>query len=127
MARTVFSGGRVFDGSGASAAPGDVVVEGGKIVDVGTGLDGDDVVDCSGKGVLPGLFDCHVHTAMTHLDLMRTLQTPFSYRFYEAARNLRTLLGLGITSVRDASGADLGIKQAVVNGLIPGPRMQISI
>src|SRR2546421_9569303 len=108
MTRTIFSGGRVFDGTGSPAGPGDVVVEDGKIVEVGPGLDGDEVVDCAGMGVLPGFFDCHVHTAMTHLDLMRTLQTPFSYRFYEAARNLRILLGLGITSVRDASGADLG-------------------
>ena len=38
----------------------------------------------------------------------------------------RTLDG-GVTTVRDAGGADLGIKQAVADGLIPGPRMQISI
>jgi imidazolonepropionase-like amidohydrolase len=127
MVRTIFSGGLVVDGTGARPAPGDVVVEGDRIVDVGTGLDGDEVVDCAGKAVLPGLFDCHVHVTFSHLDVMRSLQTPFSYYFYEAARNLQTLLNLGITSIRDASGADLGIKQAVDDGLITGPRMQISL
>ena len=48
-------------------------------------------------------------------------------QFYEAARNLRATLDAGITSVRDAGGADLGIKEAVERGMIPGPRMQISL
>ena len=57
MTRRVFSGGRVLDGTGAPAAPADVVVEDGRIVEVGPGLDGDEVVDCTGATVLPGLFD----------------------------------------------------------------------
>jgi N-acyl-D-aspartate/D-glutamate deacylase len=39
--RTVFRGGLVFDGTGSPPAAGDVVVEDGRIVDVGSGLDGD--------------------------------------------------------------------------------------
>jgi imidazolonepropionase-like amidohydrolase len=58
---------------------------------------------------------------------MRHLHTPFSYRFYEAAHNLRRTLAQGITSVRDAGGADLGVAQAVRDGLVAGPRMQIAI
>jgi imidazolonepropionase-like amidohydrolase len=68
-----------------------------------------------------------VHVTASELGIMSALQTPFSYHFYETARNLRTLLGLGITTIRDASGADLGIKQAVADGLIAGPRMQITL
>ena len=41
--------------------------------------------------------------------------------------NLRLTLACGITTVRDAGGADLGLKRAVDDGVIPGPRMQISI
>ena len=96
-------------------------------MDVGTGLDGDEVVDASGKTLLPGLFDCHVHVIHSHVDVWRLINTPFSYRFYEAARNLRATLRTGITSVRDAGGADLGIQQALTDGLIEGPRMQISL
>jgi imidazolonepropionase-like amidohydrolase len=54
-------------------------------------------------------------------------QKPFSLQFYEAADNLRRTLATGITSVRDAGGADLGIKEAVDRGLTPGPRLQLSI
>src|SRR5688572_941307 len=97
--RTIFRGGQVFDGTSAIAA-GDVVVEEGVIVDVGPGLDGDVAVDCVGKVVLPGLFDCHIHVMMSTLDLMRRIQTPFSYRFFQAVENLEKVLGLGITSVR---------------------------
>src|SRR3978361_263585 len=127
MTRRVFSGGQVFDGTGSAAARADVAVEGGRIVAVGTGLDGDEVVDCTGATVLPGLFDCHVHVMMSGVDTMRQLQTPFSSGFYEAVHNLRRTLAQGITSVRDAGGADLGVAEAVRTGLIAGPRMQIAI
>jgi imidazolonepropionase-like amidohydrolase len=127
VARTVFAGGEVFDGTGSAAARADVVVQDGRIVAVGSGLDGDTTVDCTGKTLLPGLFDTHVHVVMTSLGLRERLQTPFSYQFYQAAANLKKTLALGITTVRDAGGADLGIKQAVEDGLIPGPRLRISI
>ncbi len=125
--RTLFTNGAVFDGTGAAPAPADVVVEDGRIVDVGTGLDGDGAVDLAGRTLLPGLFDCHVHVMFSHIDMWELLQQPFSYAFYVAAHNLAATLGAGITSVRDAGGADLGVKQAVDDGLVLGPRMQISI
>src|SRR3954468_19173801 len=127
MTRRVFTGGQVFDGTGSPAAKADVAVEDGRVVEVGVGLDGDEVVDCSGATVFPGFFDCHVHVMMSGVDVLRRLQTPFSYTFYEALHNLRRTLALGITHVRDAGGADLGVAEAVRNGLIAGPRMQIAI
>ncbi len=120
-------GGRIFDGTGSPVADGDVAIEDGRIVDVGPGLDGDEQVDLSGMTLLPGLFDCHVHVTVSGLDLLRRLQRPFSYQFYEAARNLAATLDCGITTVRDAGGADLGIQRAVEDGLIDGPRMHIAI
>lgn len=117
----------VFDGTGADPAPADVVVESGRVVEVGPGLDGDEVVDCSGATVLPGLFDCHVHVTFSTVDPMANVGRPFSLQFYEAAENLRRTLAAGITSVRDAGGADLGIATAQARGLIPGPRMRIAI
>jgi imidazolonepropionase-like amidohydrolase len=125
--RVLYSGARVFDGSGADPAESDLVVEDGRIVDIGPGLDGDEQVDLAGQTLLPGLFDCHTHVFLSRFDAWKMLQTPFSYRFYEAARNLQATLATGITSIRDAGGADLGIKEAVADGLIAGPRMQISL
>jgi imidazolonepropionase-like amidohydrolase len=77
--------------------------------------------------VLPGLFDCHVHVMVSGVDTLRQLQTPFSYPFYEAVHNLRATLAQGITHVRDAGGADLGVAEAVRRGLVAGPRMQIAV
>jgi imidazolonepropionase-like amidohydrolase len=119
VSRTVLSGGKVFDGTGAPVADADVAIEDGRFVEVGRGLDGDESVDVKGKTLLPGLFDCHVHVMYSDVDMMRSLTSPFSLRFYEALHNLRKTLGTGITTVRDAGGAELG--------LIEGPRMQISL
>src|SRR5947209_7022490 len=125
--RTVFTGGRIFDGTGAAVAEADVAVEGGLIAEVGVGLDGDEQVDVSGSTLLPGLFDTHVHVMFGHLDMWRHLQTPFSYMFYDAIRNLDATIRVGITTVRDAGGADLGVKRAVEDGIVRGPRLQISL
>jgi imidazolonepropionase-like amidohydrolase len=127
MVRTVLSGGRVFDGTGSAIADADVVISDGRIVDVGTGLDGDEQVDVSGLTVTPGFFDCHVHVMFSGIDLVRRLQRPFSYAFFEAAANLSATLDCGITTVRDAGGADLGLQRAVEDGLVDGPRMHIAI
>ena len=120
MTKTIFSGGMVFDGTGAQPAAADVAVEAGRIVDVGSGLDGDVSVDVTGRTLLPGLFDCHTHVTISSVDLWRAAQQPFSYQFYEAARNLEATLRIGVTTVRDAGGADLGIKEAVDDGLVAG-------
>ena len=125
--RTVFGGGQVFDPRGGTLGPADVAIEGGRVVDVGPRLDGDRVVDVGGRTLLPGLFDCHVHIAASGIDVWRQIQTPISYRAYEAERNLLRTLRLGITTVRDAGGADLGMKRALEDGLIAGPRLKISV
>jgi imidazolonepropionase-like amidohydrolase len=123
--RTVFRGGRLFDGTGTLRAA-DLAVEDGRIVDIGPGLDGDVPVELGGRAVLPGLFDCHTHVTFDGIDLMEALETPFSYWFYGAIENLRRTLAIGITTVRDAGGADLGMKEAVKDGLIAGPRLRIA-
>jgi imidazolonepropionase-like amidohydrolase len=127
MTRTLLRGGRVFDGTGTPPAEADVLVEDGRIVEVGPGLDGDEAVDVSGRHLLPGLFDCHTHVTLSNVNLLGLLQAPFSYRFFQTVQNLAATLRVGITTVRDAAGADAGVKQAVADGLVPGPRLQISV
>lgn len=129
MTRLVLSGGRVFDGTGAAPAEADVVIEDGRFLDVGPGLDGDEGVDVTGRTLLPGFFDTHIHVAMRHEDFdeARTMNEPFSLPFYRTGATLRTLLALGITTVRDAMGADAGLRAAVDEGTLLGPRMQISV
>jgi imidazolonepropionase-like amidohydrolase len=125
--RTVFSQGAVFDGTGSPPRSADIVVAGGRIVEVGSGLDGDEVVDCSGRTVLPGLFDCHVHLLVNGLDPVGWRRRPFSLAFFEAVGTMRATLAAGITTVREAGGSDLGVQEAQRLGLVAGPRMQIAI
>ncbi len=126
--RTIFSGGTVFDGTGAPPAGADIAVVDGRIAEVGVGLDGDDVVDCAGQLVTPGLIDCHVHFMVDGDFSPNThAQTPFSLNFFQAAERMRRTLDCGITTVREAGGADLGVKEARDLGYVPGPRMQVSI
>ena len=101
MGRTVFLGGRVFDGTGAALADADVLIEGGRIVDVGPGLDGDEAIDCSGKAILPGMFDTHVHLVSRYEDfdevrVLRAVQRALLSRRGEHASHPR---------VRDHDGA----------------------
>jgi imidazolonepropionase-like amidohydrolase len=127
MTRIVLHGGRVFDGTGSDPSDADVAIEDATIVDVGTALDGDQQVDVTGRTILPGFFDCHTHVCLSSIDSWKILQEPFSLQFYEAEANLRKTLAIGITTIRDAGGADLGIRTALERGMMVGPRMQISI
>jgi imidazolonepropionase-like amidohydrolase len=125
--RTLFQGGLVMDGTMSPPRPADVTVADGRIVEVGSDLDGDEVVDCRGRALLPGMFDCHVHLMISGMDPAAWLYDPFSLPFYQAAGNMRATLSAGITTVRDAGGADLGVKEAQRRGLVPGPRTHIAI
>jgi imidazolonepropionase-like amidohydrolase len=62
-----------------------------------------------------------------YFDLVRLLETPFSLFFYLAEQTLARTLDIGITHVRDANGADLGVQTAVAMGLVDGPDLDISI
>jgi imidazolonepropionase-like amidohydrolase len=125
--RVVLAGGQVFDGVSDRPFLADVAMSGGRIVDVQLGLDGDEVVDVTGHTLLPGLFDCHVHVTVGSIDIVEMLAQPFSLQFYVAMENLQRLLSVGITMVRDAGGADLGVREAVRRGMISGPDMAIAV
>ncbi len=84
-------------------------------------------IDLGGGFILPGFIDCHVHLVLEDVGVMNLLTTPLSLTFFRAIAYMRRTLEAGVTSVRDTGGADLGIKQAVEQGLVVGPRMQISI
>ena len=129
---TILTSGAVFDGTGSAPSPGTVVIEDGFIAAVGDDVDvnawpGADVVDLGGRTVLPGLIDCHVHAVFSGMDVLKLAQEPFSYQFYAAQQNLARTLDLGVTTVRDAGGSDLGMKQATEEGLIDGPDLHIAI
>jgi len=84
-------------------------------------------IDAGGGYILPGFVDTHVHLAFEGINIARDMATPFSLRFYRSVQYMRRTLEAGITTVRDAGGSDVGIKQAVEEHVVLGPRMQISI
>ena len=88
-----------------------------------------DVVDASGLTVLPGLIDCHDHVASKGYDLAGRwgLSEAASLGHLRTAKVLEQTLTAGYTCVRDGGGLDSGFKQAVEDGLSPGPRLVVSV
>ncbi|WP_318307450.1 amidohydrolase family protein [Amycolatopsis solani] len=119
---TLLAGALVFDPETGDSARADVRLDGARIAEVGPGLEGDGRVDCSGGLLIPGLIDCHVHVAFP-----RPEPLPRSARVLEAVPVLRGLLARGITTVRDAWGADAGLKHALREGWITGPDLLVSL
>ncbi|KGJ72228.1 hydrolase [Cryobacterium roopkundense] len=130
---TVFRNAHVFDGERFLPEPADVVFAGAQIAAVGPSAGsapeyaGATVIDCTGKTVLPGMIDLHIHATTSNPGSLQAFTEPFSLQFYESVRNLEATLRAGITSARDAGGADLGTKVAVDSGLVKGPRLRLAI
>jgi imidazolonepropionase-like amidohydrolase len=134
MGYTLIHNGTLIDGNGRSPlANAAVLVEGNRITAVGRR---DDMIlpnadinmfDARGGTILPGFIDTHVHIMFEGMDIPQMMITPFSLNFYKAQQYMRRTIDAGITSVRDAAGADLGVKQAVEQGYMVGPRLQISV
>jgi imidazolonepropionase-like amidohydrolase len=132
---------RVFDGESAEAHAGWVVhVRGEVIVAAGPAADlaspaNAQVVELPGCTLLPGLIDAHTHVLLHPYDETswndQVLREPQALRVARATNHLRAILESGFTTIRDlgtegAGYADVGLKQAVAEGIIPGPRMIVT-
>jgi imidazolonepropionase-like amidohydrolase len=84
-------------------------------------------VDAGGGFILPGLIDAHVHLLLQDMDPQTIMNTPLSLNFYKSVAYMRRTVEAGVTCVRDGGGADAGLKRAVDEGLVLGPRVQISV
>jgi imidazolonepropionase-like amidohydrolase len=84
-------------------------------------------LDVGGMTILPGLIDCHDHLANLEGSMVQRAAVPPSLAVFKAAEAFHKTLLAGFTAIRDASGVDLGMKMAVEQGLIPGPRLKISV
>jgi imidazolonepropionase-like amidohydrolase len=127
---TIFTNTTIVPCTGVEPIEGSVVVEDGVIREVTAGGAGGvtgDVVDCRGRTLMPGLIDAHVHVASLDVEIPRQRREyPTSLLAFTIGRVIRETLDQGYTTVRDAGGADWGMKEAVARGLLAGPRMFVS-
>lgn len=85
-----------------------------------------DRIDLAGKCLLPGLIDAHYHATLTDTNPANLRDVPTTLMTARAANLLRGTLERGFTAVRDMGGADWGIRGAVAEGSIVGPRVYIA-
>ncbi len=135
----VLKAARLFDGrADALLARGMVVVEGKAIKDVGTDLrvpDGAEVIDLGDATLCPGFIDAHTH--LTH-----ERNPDYNKGFVESMRReiaeeaiistvyARRTVEAGFTTVRDVGSSDfldVGLRNAIARGVVPGPRMLVCV
>jgi imidazolonepropionase-like amidohydrolase len=135
----VLKAARLFDGTSDSLTPGGmVIVEGKTIKAVGAGLavpDGATVIDLGDATLCPGFIDAHTH-------LTDEMSPDFNQGFVDGMRRevaelairstvyARRTVEAGFTTVRDVGSddsLDVGLRNAIARGVVPGPRMLVCV
>src|SRR5450830_1611799 len=131
---------RVWTGDGPAHPGWGVLVAKGKIVEVGPVASlsvaaGTQRIDMPGKTLMPGMMDLHSHVLLHPYNETswddQVLKESVEYRTLEAARHASDTLQAGFTTLRDlgtegALYADVAVKRAIEDGVIPGPRMFVA-
>lgn len=132
---------RVFDGVSAQAREGWVVlVRGDRIAAVGPAAqvkppEGAEIIDLPDTTLLPGLIEGHSHLLLHPYNEAswndQVLKESLALRVARATQHAQATLMAGFTTIRDlgtegAGNADVGLKQAIDQGIIPGPRMKVT-
>jgi imidazolonepropionase-like amidohydrolase len=121
--------------TGRTVKPGEILVQGERIVEVGTTVKhpgGSEVIDLGDRTMLPGLIDAHIHLFLhPGAEDLQTVQESVPQRTITATLAARDDLMAGFTAERDmgtegAGSADTAVRNAIDEGRIPGPRLRIS-
>src|SRR3989449_11266982 len=121
--------------NGRVLSPGEVLVEGERIVEAGSSVKhpaGAEVIDLGDRTLLPGLVDAHIHLFLhPGAEDLQTVEESVPQRTIIATLAARDDLMAGFTAERDmgtegAGFADTAVRNAIDQGLIPGPRLRIS-
>lgn len=127
---TLFQNVRVFDGkSSALSGPSNVLVRGNTIERVATGPIPTDagaatvVIEGGGRTLMPGLIDAHWHAMMVRPSPALLLTADVGYLNLIASAEATDTLMRGFTTVRDLGGPTFGLKRAIDEGVVVGPRI----
>ena len=129
--QVILAGNLLADAEKDISGPATIRVRAGRIVSVDAGLnppaDGSTVIDLSGKTVMPGLIDMHVHlTGDPGGEYWREAVEPESWGAVVGAKNARITALAGFTTVREAGSAPttgFALRRGTAEGVIPGPRI----
>ena len=136
---TVLKAARLFDGkSDELVREGVVLVEGRKIVAAGARLsipEGARVLDLGDATLCPGFIDAHTHVTGEYNDdwnqaFVNGFRREVAEQAIIAAVNARAVVEAGFTTVRDVGSDDLidvGLRNSIARGLVPGPRMLVAV
>jgi imidazolonepropionase-like amidohydrolase len=121
----------VFDGTSAqrSSAPMQVLVRNGLIEQISSSPitpaddDGLMVIDGGGRTLMPGMIDAHWHSALVSPSSVSAMTADIAYIHLLAGRVADATLMRGFTSVRDMGGPSFGLRRAIEEGLVIGPRI----
>jgi len=117
---------RVFNGRASQlTGPTDVLVRGTTIAAVGTGggAASATVIEGAGRTLMPGLIDAHWHAFMAATPVAMVAVADPTYLHLLAARDAGATLMRGFTTIRDLGGPVFGLKRAIDEGVLPGPRI----
>lgn len=130
MGQILFKNAKLLDPNADALQGGtSVLVEGDKIKEVSSKpikAPKADVIDCAGKTLMPGLIDCHVHVFLSEVNIRALEAVPLTMMTAKGADQALAMLNRGFTTVRDTGGADWGMRDAIAQGYLKGPRLFIA-
>lgn len=116
----------IFDGTNEKLTPGNVRIEGNRIQKISEQpieADGATVIDGDGKFLMPGLIDAHWHAYMSCNTMLDLLTADPAYTQFKAGQEAGKTLLRGFTAIRDAGGPVFGLKRAIDESVLRGPRI----
>ena len=129
-ASTLFENVRIFNGTDTELSPPSNVLVRGNVIDtISTDpIATDDstrttVISGDGRTLMPGLIDVHVHIVMSTIPIVTMMRADPDYVILISGQAAEGMLMRGFTSVRDLAGPTFGLKRAIDEGVITGPRV----
>ncbi|RYD60158.1 MAG: amidohydrolase family protein, partial [Verrucomicrobiaceae bacterium] len=124
----LFQNVRIFDGTGSSlSAPSNVLIKGNVIEQISTDAipaePDTTVINGGGRTLMPGLIDAHWHAMLIRPDPAQAINGDVGYNNIVAGKEAHDTLMRGFTTVRDVGGPVFGLKRAIDEGVIDGPRI----